>query len=290
MRRHLVCTIASLFAASTAFGDGIQVKVGTTLVLPAAGDPPIGNDQVVVLRLDGDPDQAGFQPITGSVHVSVYDSRSGAIPTLSVRRFVLQGSVQGTGRVDLSFLRQDGFPTDPAQVFQNNIGLRYLGARPAGYYDELDPGDPVEPLGDPDNPHAGKILVFENPDDPSDTSLRDHTRLAIGVLEAIHGNNSLATIRVGQVFRIQAANPFDSSKGDITARIETTKSDDAVTFGQDSIGYIVAGNLISGNIKSAGSISRIAVSPSPSALGIVPSGIGPSGEANIQAEGSIEQV
>lgn len=125
-----------------------------------------------------------------------------------------------------------------------------------------------------------------------DANLRAHTRLAVFTTDDILGD-----ITVGQVQRIQAGglNPA-AATGTISANITAVAINDTFNESEDAVGYVKAGNAITGNLVAQGnatlfnaqnranyaSIRRVVVGPADSAAGI---------QGDIRAErGSIGSV
>lgn len=172
--------------------------------------------------------------LTANTLVRIYDTdANGGALTASVGKITIDGTNPSNYLLNVLVASEAtlAFPTNPGLPIAN--GVINLGGTGTG---------------------AG-IKVY-NSSNAGDTSLRDRTRVAIGVSGDITG-----TIHVAEIFRVQADD-------DILAALTATGTL-ASTTGFDAVTRVVAGDSITGAITvSHGNIDRISVGPSTSATGI----------------------
>jgi len=235
-----------------------SVGLGQSLVIAERADgtvissAPSGSDIVInVGEIGGDT----------TVRLRDLQAISPGIPVASVGRVIVEGAVQtGTG-AQLRLVVVNGA--------ENLDGIQPLTPTGSGLVD----------FGTP----TGSGLIIRNPNDPTDTSLRDSTVLTLAVTGNVYG-----PIDVGRVRRLQAfgiTQPDGSIVGgnvlgDVTAHAPNTLTNinNVTSFFSNAIGVVTVGNRIDGTIRAtgvdptpdqplsgdelAGSIGKIVVGPS----------------------------
>lgn len=191
--------------------------------------------------------------VNGTVLVRIWDpSLVNGLPNDDAGRISINGTWQAGGELRILVAGPIEPWTSRPQDRIESTGLRNLG---------LDASDGIE-IADPD--------------------LRAHTRLAAFTSDDING-----IIEVGQVQRVQAGNLNPAQvTGIISANITTVAADNAFGENETSVGYISAGNGITGSITAIGvrdddpaspqlgrilhyaSIARVVVGPNNSSLGL----------------------